>query len=174
MARRKNHFALRWASKTNIGKEFGLSGGAVGRALDAHGLRNPETGLATFKAVNECWCVVAPLKNGELHYLWSVEKVETLLASLGHATISYEEQLALALVTGIKRAEKSMERGRETAALNVLTQSLDSIGEKHRQAVARIIKEKFSNCYDCVSHWGSIDENSDESHEDYAEVGQSR
>ena len=63
-------FGNRYRSATEIGRSFGISAIALGKALDAAGLRDPVTRQPTPAALGAGFAVSPPLKDGPPHFMW--------------------------------------------------------------------------------------------------------
>lgn len=135
-------FAQTWASQTDIGKKFGLSAVAVGKLLLASGLRDPATKLATPRALEEGWCVATPLKTGELHYMWHIEKVRTLLKEQGQVQLCREEMMANELIQTVKSANRYLESGDDKLGYLMLESAFGEVPKGMRQAVGQWLSKK--------------------------------
>ena len=78
---KKSRFATVWASATDIGRQFGLSGIAVNRVLEREGHRDPALKAPTAAALAEGWALATPLADGTPHFMWSRRKVASLLGA---------------------------------------------------------------------------------------------
>jgi hypothetical protein len=134
-------FARTWASQTDLGKRFGMSAIAVGKVLIDNGLKDPATKRATDTALRDGWCVSTPLKTGEPHYMWHVEKVKQLL-SKGHTPLSKAEQMANDLIATIKAAERDIEEGDDKLGYLALECAFDGVPKDLKEEVGRHLRRK--------------------------------
>lgn len=134
-------FARTWASQTDLGKRFGLSAIAVGKVLIDNGLKDPATKRATDTAMRDGWCVSTPLKTGEPHYMWHIDKVKQLL-SQDHKPISKAEQIANALIATIKLAERDLDAGDDKLGYLSLECAFDEVPGDLKEEVGRHLHRK--------------------------------
>lgn len=105
MAKKKK---FNWASQTEIGKRYGLSGIAVGKILISCGLKAGNK--ATEKAISEGYATFTPLKDGTHHYMWNISKVKPLLEK-EHPPLSKVDLWANKVKSIIKHADKLLDEG---------------------------------------------------------------
>jgi len=79
VAKKKKKFWEIWSSQTELGKKFGISAIEVGKILIPYGLKDPNTKEATQKALDDGYAKFTPLQDGTPHYMWNIEKVQSLL-----------------------------------------------------------------------------------------------
>ena len=82
MTKRKNSFAKKYRSLTDLGAVFNLSAIAVGKKLVEIGVRNAD-GSPTEKFLEEGLAVSTPLKNGTPHFRWHFHRCRELLVQNG-------------------------------------------------------------------------------------------
>lgn len=134
-------FARTWASQTDLGKRFGMSAIAVGKVLIDNGLKDPATKRATETALRDGWCVSTPLKTGEPHYMWHIDKVKQLL-SKDHTPLSKAEQMANDLVATIKSAEQDIDEGDDKIGYLALECAFDEVPRDLKEEVGRHLRRK--------------------------------
>ena len=148
---KKTKFRDIYASQTDIGKRFGLSGVAIGKILIANSLRDPKTKQATELALSEKWCVSTPLKSGEVHYMWNIKRVSTLLESSGSPSITKEEVIANEIIATIRSANRELDRGNDKLAFLTFDSVLNEVPIGMRPKVASYLHAKGFG--DFVSRW---------------------
>jgi len=82
LAKRKNNFAKKYRSLTDLGGLFNMSAIAVGKKLIEFGVRNTD-GSPTEKSLEEGLAVSTPLKNGTPHFRWHFHRCRELLIQNG-------------------------------------------------------------------------------------------
>ncbi|HMA35881.1 MAG TPA: hypothetical protein VKY74_15565 [Chloroflexia bacterium] len=94
-----------WMNQTRLGQRFGMSAIAIGRKLDALGLRGGDR-QPTAHAIDGGFCQLTPLKDGTPFYLWSVPKVGALLQEGGAVVLSPQEQDAYEIACALLDLER--------------------------------------------------------------------
>jgi hypothetical protein len=139
---KKKKFSQIWASQTNIGKQYGISGIAVGKILIEHGLRDPVTKIATEISLSEGWCTATPMKDGILHYMWNIEKVCAILVNKEVKKITMSEKIANEIVLTIKSANRSIDHGGDKFGFWALELAFDQVPKKMTSEVATELTKK--------------------------------
>ncbi len=121
MSRSKNRFQKIWKNQKDIGKLYGKSAIAVGKALVELGLKDEETKEATKIALDEGFAQLTPLKDGTLFYLWNKQKVCEELDLLEDWTRQSQEERELTeftkdYISWLKQALKADSEGNSKAA----------------------------------------------------------
>lgn len=130
-----------WTNQTELGKRFGISAIKVGKILIQHGLKDPNTKDATKKALEEQYAQFTPLKDGTHHYLWNIQKLQTLL---GETQVPLDE--VAYWVNEVKRilkeADRLAEEGQDKLAYLAYDFVYDEV-PKHIRKKVRCIVEKL-------------------------------
>lgn len=104
-------FSEKWASQTELGKFYGMSAIAIGKELEAFGLRDGVEKIATKKAIDEGWCISTPLKDGTAYWMWSRAKLKEAFSSKGMAQLGAPQKAANEVMEQLKKAQKLIEEG---------------------------------------------------------------
>jgi hypothetical protein len=136
--RKKEKFGQIWSNQTNLGKHFGLSAIAVGKVLIEHGLKDPETKLATEKALSEGFARSTPLKSGIPYFMWNIEKISSLL-SKDHEKLSGVEYYATEVRKILCDAQSELEHGNDKIGYLMADTAFDNVPKNLRQEVENIV-----------------------------------
>ena len=142
MSKKQKKFNQLWSNQTNLGKKFGLSGIALGKILVQHGLKDPETKLATKKAVDDGWARSTPMKDGTPFFMWSSEKVGSLLGQ-EHKKLSPVEYWVQEVLKIYKQADKLSDEGQDKIGYMMVDCMYDEVPKNIRQEVEVIVKQKI-------------------------------
>jgi hypothetical protein len=127
----------KWVNQTNIGKQFGLSGIAVGKILIKNGLKDPETKLATQKAIDDGWAISTPMKDGTPYFLWSAQKLESII-SVDHKALSKVDYWVNEVNKNFKEANKEYNNGDEKIGRLLADCAYDEVPKE----ILKEVKEK--------------------------------
>lgn len=136
----RNKFTQKWASQTDIGRPYGLSGIAVGKVLIEAGLRDAVTKQPTSQALAEGWAIATPLQDGTPHFMWSRTKVAGLLAD--RPKLSRAEQYAYDVRRSLREADRLLAQGEDKLASFALDAAWDAVPAALRDAVRQILEQQ--------------------------------
>lgn len=131
-----------WSNQTELGKRFGISAIEVGKILIEHNLKDPKTKQATSKALSEGYANATPLKDGTHHYLWNIQKIQSILSEKYHrlSPVDY-------WVNEIKRifqeADRLSEEGQDKLACLTYDLAYDEVPKDIRKEVQKKVEESL-------------------------------
>lgn len=113
--KKRTSFSKRWASLTDIGSGFGLSGIAVGKLLNQAGWRS-EDGQPSERAIRSGLAIATPLANGRAHFMWNRAATRDLLNQrLGKPdpVLARANGLARAILVAKRQADRYANEGQD-------------------------------------------------------------
>ncbi len=137
---KKKKFKDKWSSQTNLGKKFGISAIKVGKILLEYGLKDEETKEATKKALDEGYAKLTPLKDGRNYYMWSIEKVERILAKK-QDSLSEIDYWVHEVKEILEKANKLSEEGQDKISVLMCEAAYDEVPK----AIRGEVKEKIES-----------------------------
>ena len=136
-------FAKMWSNQTELGKKFNISAIAVGKLLMKYGLKDPETKLATKKALNEEYAKSTPLKDGTPYFMWNIHKVHVLI-SKEYKPLSKVDYWVNEVQEMLKQADQMCDEGNDKLGYMLADSVYEEVPEYIRQEVEEKV-EKLKN-----------------------------
>lgn len=137
----KKKFNQIWSNQTNLGKKFNISSIAVGKLLIEAGLKDPDTKLATKKALDEGFAKSTPLKDGTPYFMWNVDKVRPVISE------KYKPLDAIDYwVNEVKRiyreAQKLSDEGEDKMGYMLADTAYDDVPQSIKELVRKKVEEQ--------------------------------
>jgi hypothetical protein len=112
MSHKHKKFSHTWSNQTELGKKFGISAIAVGKLLMEAGLKDPDTKLASQKALDDGYAKSTPLKDGTPYFMWNIDKVRKLIAK-EHQPLSKVDYWVNQIQKMLQQAQKMCDEGND-------------------------------------------------------------
>jgi hypothetical protein len=130
----------KWASVTDIGKNFKMSGRAVNIFLEERGLRDNKQ--PTKLAFDTESAIHVNLKNGMSHFLWSTAKIESLLSEK-YPKISLADRYVTDIVPYLKEACTESDRTGSKIAIIAYDMAFEDVPKNIRREVKNRVNSEL-------------------------------